>query len=128
MSACRDHNDFSILGQRAHWSSWRFYSLSFSRSVISSAIGVGNCCDDKAIAGHDIATPGAERKVFWLKRLPVVGSLRTAIPGLHHPAKQIEDSVMKFTKPEGAGIGNCVYRQLKRGRSGDEVRPGWRVN
>jgi hypothetical protein len=22
----------------------------------------------------------------------------------------------------------CVYRQLKRGRSGDEVRPGWRVN
>jgi hypothetical protein len=21
-----------------------------------------------------------------------------------------------------------VYRQLKRGRSGDEVRPGWRVN
>ena len=43
---------------------------------ISSAIGVGNCCDDKAIAGHDIATPGAERKPFWLKRLPVVGSLR----------------------------------------------------
>jgi hypothetical protein len=23
---------------------------------------------------------------------------------------------------------DCVYRQLKRGRSGDEVRPGWRVN
>src|ERR1700676_3284692 len=23
---------------------------------------------------------------------------------------------------------SCVYRQLKRGRSGDEVRPGWRVN
>jgi antirestriction protein ArdC len=22
----------------------------------------------------------------------------------------------------------CVYRQLKRGRNGDEVRPGWRVN
>jgi len=22
----------------------------------------------------------------------------------------------------------CVYRQLKLGRSGDEVRPGWRVN
>jgi hypothetical protein len=22
----------------------------------------------------------------------------------------------------------CVYRQLKCGRSGDEVRPGWRVN
>jgi hypothetical protein len=22
----------------------------------------------------------------------------------------------------------CVYRQLNRGRSGDEVRPGWRVN
>ena len=22
----------------------------------------------------------------------------------------------------------CVYRQLKRGRSGDEVRPEWRVN
>ena len=22
----------------------------------------------------------------------------------------------------------CVYRQLKRGRSGDEVRPGWHVN
>jgi hypothetical protein len=23
---------------------------------------------------------------------------------------------------------SCVYRQLKRGRSGDEVRPRWRVN
>jgi hypothetical protein len=22
----------------------------------------------------------------------------------------------------------CVYRKLKLGRSGDEVRPGWRVN
>jgi hypothetical protein len=22
----------------------------------------------------------------------------------------------------------CVYRQLRRERSGDEVRPGWRVN
>src|SRR5258705_8206784 len=22
----------------------------------------------------------------------------------------------------------CVYRKLKHGRSGDEVRPGWRVN
>ncbi len=25
-------------------------------------------------------------------------------------------------------IHGCVYRHLKRGRSGDEVRPGWRVN
>jgi hypothetical protein len=25
-------------------------------------------------------------------------------------------------------VPRCVYRQLKRGRSGDEVRPGWRVN
>ena len=24
--------------------------------------------------------------------------------------------------------GGCVYRKLKHGRSGDEVRPGWRVN
>jgi tripartite-type tricarboxylate transporter receptor subunit TctC len=24
--------------------------------------------------------------------------------------------------------GGCVCRQLKRGRSGGEVRPGWRVN
>jgi hypothetical protein len=23
---------------------------------------------------------------------------------------------------------SCVYRKLKHGRSGDEVRPGWRVN
>jgi hypothetical protein len=23
---------------------------------------------------------------------------------------------------------SCMYRQLKRGRSGDEVRPGWRAN
>src|SRR5258708_39509962 len=53
-----------------------------------------NCCDDEAIAGHDFATAGAERKAFWSKRLPIVGSLRTAIPGLHHLAKQIADSVM----------------------------------
>jgi hypothetical protein len=25
-------------------------------------------------------------------------------------------------------FGWCVYRKLKLGRSGDEVRPGWRVN
>jgi hypothetical protein len=34
-------------------------------------------------------------------------------------------------KRSGAGFGRgscpCVYRQLKRGRSGGEVRPGWRV-
>ena len=39
----------------------------------------GNCCDDEAIAGHDIASPGAEWEVFWSKRLPVVGSHRTAM-------------------------------------------------
>jgi hypothetical protein len=27
-----------------------------------------------------------------------------------------------------AMVMTCVYRQLKRGRSGDEVRPGWRAN
>ena len=25
-------------------------------------------------------------------------------------------------------VKGCVYRKLKHGRSGDEVRPGWRVN
>jgi len=25
-------------------------------------------------------------------------------------------------------IRSCVYLKLKHGRSGDEVRPGWRVN
>jgi len=25
-------------------------------------------------------------------------------------------------------LAGCVYRKLKHGRSGDEVRPGWRVN
>jgi hypothetical protein len=26
------------------------------------------------------------------------------------------------------GLGTCLYRKLKHRRSGDEVRPGWRVN
>jgi transposase len=30
--------------------------------------------------------------------------------------------------PNAFGPYTCVYRKLKRGRSGGEVRPGWRVN
>ena len=31
-------------------------------------------------------------------------------------------------RDQPAGEIGCVYRKLKHGRSGDEVRPGWRVN
>jgi hypothetical protein len=33
--------------------------------------------------------------------------------------------VVSIDKPE---VDPCVYRKLKRGRSGGEVRQGWRVN
>jgi hypothetical protein len=36
--------------------------------------------------------------------------------------------VMKSAQDDVRTYDACVYRQLKRGRSGDEVRPGWRVN
>ena len=35
---------------------------------------------------------------------------------------------LKMDLRDAMMTGYCVYRQLKRGRSGDEVRPGWRVN
>jgi hypothetical protein len=31
-------------------------------------------------------------------------------------------------RPLPARLGACVYRNLKLDLSGDEVRPGWRVN
>jgi hypothetical protein len=33
--------------------------------------------------------------------------------------------VLTFASSSALG---CVYRKLKLGRSGDEVRPGWRMN
>jgi hypothetical protein len=32
-----------------------------------------------------------------------------------------------FSEYEDPADGTCVYRKLKLGCSGDEVRPGWRV-
>ena len=36
-----------------------------------------------------------------------------------------EESISELCRREGIA---CIYRKPKHGRSGDEVRPGWRVN
>ena len=55
----------------------------------------------------------------------------------HEPASDVDIAVVDSLKAldpkrpiREADIvqDRCVYRKLKHGRSGDEVRPGWRVN
>jgi hypothetical protein len=40
----------------------------------------------------------------------------------------ISNSVQRTKEAVAGKKLTCVYRQLKRGRSGDEVRPAWLVN
>ncbi|SIO52189.1 Resolvase, N terminal domain [Bradyrhizobium erythrophlei] len=50
----------------------------------------------------------------------LVGSLIIDEDGVYDP-RLVNDRLL-------LGMKGCVYRKLKHGRSGDEVRPGWRVN
>jgi 2-polyprenyl-6-methoxyphenol hydroxylase-like FAD-dependent oxidoreductase len=60
---------------------------------------------------------------------PNVRILKAAVDGLAFDPDHKRVTGVRVRPQKGdSSVLACVYRKLKLGRSGDEVRPGWRVN